>query len=188
MKNINSASNKRSGVVLTFDDGPGKYTEELLDILQKKQVKAVFFWQSRLVYSNRPWKRLLADGHILGSHAHNHKNLTKLNREEQYHQLYSSKLIVEKVTGTEITYFRPPFGQYNEDTMKILKDLGMTPVMWDISSYDWELKEPKRITSNILDHVQEGSIILLHELEQTVEALPSIIEGIREKGLSFELL
>ncbi|WP_346726779.1 polysaccharide deacetylase family protein [Bacillus suaedaesalsae] len=186
---MNEGHTPRRGVVLTFDDGPGKYTKDILDILQEKQVKAVFFWQSRLVYPKRPWKRLLEEGHILGSHAHNHSNLTRLTKEEQFHHINSSKSILEKLTGIEVKYFRPPFGRYNEETMNIIEKLKMTPVMWDISTYDWELKsEPQRITSNIVDHVEEGSIILLHEVEQTVKALPSIIKGILEKGLSFELL
>lgn len=189
IQNINADSSPRNAVVLTFDDGPGRYTNELLDILQAYEVKAVFFWQSRLVYHKRPWQRLLNEGHILASHAHNHCNLTRLTKDEQFHHIYHSKKTLEKLSGQEIKYFRPPFGQYNEDTMKIIQELNLNPIMWEISSYDWELKlEPEKITSNIVEHVKEGSIILLHELEQTVKALPSIIEGIHEKGLRFELL
>lgn len=189
IQNINEESSPKHGVMLTFDDGPGRYTNELLDILQAYEVKAVFFWQSRLVYHKRPWQRLLKEGHILASHAHNHSNLTRLTKEEQFHHINNSKKMLENLSGKEIKYFRPPFGQYNEDTMDIIEELNLIPIMWEISSYDWDLiLEPEKITSNIVEHVKEGSIILLHELEQTVKALPSIIEGVHEKGLRFELL
>ena len=176
-------------VVLTFDDGPSKVLPQLLDILESEQVKAVFFWQSRLLYSERPWHRLLADGHQIGTHSIRHRNLVKLSYEQQFNELLNSRLKIEHITGQKVSFFRPPFGQYNQDTLKAARKLNLTPVLWRISSMDWELKDdPQQIISYVIENLEDGAIILLHELKQTVEILPKLIQEIRKKGYQFSLL
>ncbi|MDQ0253474.1 peptidoglycan/xylan/chitin deacetylase (PgdA/CDA1 family) [Evansella vedderi] len=188
LKNLAQLKKDQKKVVLTFDDGPGRHLNSILDILQQKNAPAMFFWQSRLLHPKRPWKRVLDEGHIIGSHAHNHKNLTNLSREQQYRQIKGSLEKIEAVTDQKVRYFRPPFGQYNEDTMDIMEELELTPVMWEISSYDWEHKEkPEKIFCNVIENIQPGSIILLHELEQTVSILPELIDEIKEKGYEISL-
>ncbi|TLS35343.1 polysaccharide deacetylase family protein [Pseudalkalibacillus caeni] len=184
-----SDKDNKKAVVLTFDDGPSRVLPQILDILAKKEVKAAFFWQSRLLYPGRPWKRVLDEGHLIGNHSCKHPNLTRYSYEEQYKELYYSKQRIEEITGNNVTYFRPPFGQYNADTIKAAKELNMVPVMWRIASIDWELKDnPKEIVSNVVNNLEDGAIILLHELKQTVSVLPELIDQIREKGYSFNLL
>lgn len=188
---INLSQIKPTGkkVMLTFDDGPGRHLPLILDILKEKQVKALFFWQSKLLYNGRPWQRVLRDGHIIGSHATNHTNLTSLSKEKQYGHIKGSVDKIENIIGEKLTYFRPPFGQYNQDTMDILQELNLTPIMWDLTSYDWNHKvNPQCIKSNVITHLQEGSIILLHELRQTAIILPELIDEIRNQGYEFDLL
>ncbi|WP_017754097.1 polysaccharide deacetylase family protein [Calidifontibacillus oryziterrae] len=173
-------------VILTFDDGPGRHLNDILDILNAENIQAIFFWQSKLLYKGRPWRRVLNEGHHIGSHACNHKNLVRLTKGQQFGQIKYSIDKIESITGTKVQHFRPPYGQYNEDTMSILDELNLTPIMWEITSYDWSNKHtPEKIVENVVEHVKDGSIILLHELEQTAKALPQIIEGIREKGFEF---
>ncbi len=173
-------------VVLTFDDGPSKVLLDILDVLWHQNVPAVFFWQSRLLYDQRPWQRVLDEGHDIGTHSRKHLNLTKLSYKEQFQDIASSKSKIEQITKHKIKYFRPPFGQFNEDTMAVAKTLGLTPVMWRISSMDWELKDnPQKIITNVLEHLEDGAIILLHELKQTLEALPELITEIKAKGFHF---
>jgi peptidoglycan/xylan/chitin deacetylase (PgdA/CDA1 family) len=186
LKKIESFENK---VVLTFDDGPSRHLLPILDILKEKSVPAVFFWQSRLFHHKRPWQRLLNEGHMIGSHAHKHVNLVKLNRDKQSEMIKLGKEILEKGTGQRVQFFRPPFGQYNEETMAILKELKLTPIMWEITSYDWQYKmNSEKIVENVVNLVGDGSIILLHELGQTVSILPKLIDGIRLKGYEFTQL
>lgn len=176
-------------VILSFDDGPGRVLPELLDILKKENVRALFFWQSRLLYDKRPWKRVVDEGHIIGSHSCKHPNLPNLDYAKQYRELSYSKQKIESVTGTPVTYFRPPFGQYNSDTINVAQDLGLTTVMWRIGSMDWELaKNPDQITKNVVSNLEDGAIILLHELKQTVQILPTLIKEIRSQGYEFALL
>ncbi|WLR61452.1 polysaccharide deacetylase family protein [Guptibacillus hwajinpoensis] len=176
-------------VILTFDDGPGRVLPKLLDILKKEEVQAMFFWQSRLLYKERPWKRVLDEGHLIGTHSCKHPNLTKLSYAEQFEELEYSKLKIHEITGSPVTYFRPPFGQYNLETIKAAQDLGLTTVMWRISSMDWELaRHPEEILQNVIQNLENGAIILLHELQQTIQVLPDLIKKIRAEGYDFSLL
>jgi len=187
--NGNQIRPMRNEVILTFDDGPSRHLNSILDILKDKQVQAMFFWQTRLLFKERAWKRILNEGHKIGAHTHTHKNLVKLTKEQQYKQIKNNIDKIQEITGTKATYFRPPFGQYNEDTMSILLNLNLTPVMWEISSFDWDNKNtPENIVCNVDHHIREGSIVLLHELEQTVQILPQMIDSIRGKGFGFAVL
>jgi peptidoglycan/xylan/chitin deacetylase (PgdA/CDA1 family) len=189
IKLFNEGHASKKTVVLTFDDGPGRVLPEILDILKKENVPAVFFWQSRLLYPQRPWKRVIEEGHQIGTHSSKHSNYVNLSPHEQVQDLSSSKTKIESIIGQEVKLFRPPFGQYNEHTIAAAKQLGLSTIMWRISAMDWELKEqPEQIIANVIENLEEGAIILLHELTQTVEALPALIAEIRNKGYEFSLL
>jgi peptidoglycan/xylan/chitin deacetylase (PgdA/CDA1 family) len=180
---------KRDGekkVYLTIDDGPSKVLPQMLDVLREEKVPAIFFWQSRLFYEKRPWKRVLDEGHLIGSHSTKHRNLVNLSYEEQYQDIEHSVKKLEQVTGTKIKYFRPPYGQYNQDTINIANKLELTPVMWRIASMDWEhKKDPQQIITNVTNHLEDGAIILIHEFRQTLEVLPNLIKEVSAKGYSF---
>lgn len=189
LKNRKQLGYLANKVVLTFDDGPSRQLTAILNILKEKNVPAHFFWQSKLLYSSRPWKRVIEEGHDIGSHAFNHKNLITLSYQEQMQQIKNSVTKIEGITGEKVRYFRPPFGRYNEDTIDVLKELGLIPVMWEISSFDWVNKvTPENIITNVVDYTMDGSIILLHETKQTVTILSSLIDGLREKGFEFSLI
>ncbi|MFD5851914.1 polysaccharide deacetylase family protein [Cytobacillus pseudoceanisediminis] len=189
IKLFNEGHASKKTVVLTFDDGPGRVLPEILDILKKENIPAVFFWQSRLLYPQRPWKRVIEEGHQIGTHSSKHSNYVNLSPHEQVQDLSSSKTKIESIIGQEVKLFRPPFGQYNEHTIAAAKQLGLSTIMWRISAMDWELKEqPEQIIANVIENLEEGAIILLHELTQTVEALPALIAEIRNKGYEFSLL
>ncbi|WP_082393804.1 polysaccharide deacetylase family protein [Bacillus sp. JCM 19034] len=190
LTNITKGNNsKRREVVLTFDDGPSKYLELFLDVLKEEEVRAHFFWEARLLHHKRPWKRVLEEGHQIGTHGHRHYNLTKFTLDRQIVELKKSIKAIEQITSNKVHYFRPPFGQYNEDTIKAAQNLGLQTVLWEIASLDWELKEkPSQIIDNVVDYLQDGAIILLHELQQTLEVLPDLIKEIKKAGYSFRTL
>lgn len=180
-------SNK--SVVLSFDDGPSKVLPQILDILKQEAVPALFFWQSRLLYSARPWQRLLDEGHVVGTHSMKHRNLVQLSYEEQFLDLKNSVANIESITGTPVSYFRPPYGRFDSNTLKAAEALGLTTVLWRVASMDWELKDdPDQIIRYVADNLEDGAIILLHELEQTVAILPQLIQAIKKQGYSFSLL
>lgn len=175
-------------LILTFDDGPSSVLVPILDILMKHEVKAMFFWQSRLLHKNRPWQRVLDDGHIIGGHSLRHRDLTRLSYKEQLHDITSNKRHIDQLTGKQMKYFRPPYGQFNEDTLDVLKELNVIPFLWEVAGLDWEHKEnPVHIVHNILNYAEDGSVILLHELKQTVKILDELITELKAEGYSFEL-
>ncbi|WP_233569615.1 polysaccharide deacetylase family protein [Planomicrobium sp. Y74] len=180
----------RKTVILTFDDGPSRALPDILDILKDSGTPAVFFWQTRLLHKERPWKRVLAEGHQIGTHTVKHKNLAyNMTQQQQYEELKKSVDAIEHLTGKPVTFFRPPYGQFNDDTLQAAKRLNLKTVMWRIASMDWELKDdPEQIVANVTDHLEDGAIILLHELSQTVKVLPQLIAAIKEQGYEFAVL
>ncbi|MGO1058389.1 polysaccharide deacetylase family protein [Planococcus sp. FY231025] len=182
------APDKKS-VVLTFDDGPSRALPRILEALREADVQAVFFWQSRLLHPSRPWARVLAEGHQIGSHSFKHSNLAALPYAKQYDDINNSVEKIRLVTGGTVKYFRPPFGQFNDDTLKAVKALDMVPVMWRVASMDWELqKTPEKVISTVIDNLEDGAVILLHELQHTADLLPELIRAIRNQGYGFSLL
>jgi peptidoglycan/xylan/chitin deacetylase (PgdA/CDA1 family) len=180
---------KEKKVILTSDDGPSRCLPAILDVLKNEKVPAMFFWQTRLLHFKRPWQRLLDEGHRIGSHTCKHPNLTNMTYEQQYNELLFSKQKIERITGQKVEYFRPPFGRYDDRTLKGTQQLDMVPVMWRISSMDWEYSDnPSQIKENVLVHLEDGAIILLHELKQTLQVLPEIIRKIKDRGYTFTLL
>ncbi|MDN7242340.1 polysaccharide deacetylase family protein [Planococcus sp. N028] len=176
-------------VVLTFDDGPSRLLPRFLDVLKQENVPAVFFWQTRLLHPQRPWQRVLDEGHIIGSHTVKHRNLVELPKEEQYKDIKNSITAIEQITGSHVRFFRPPYGRFNAETLQVTEQLSLTPVMWKIASMDWELKnDPERLIANVTENLENGAVILLHELPQTLEALPGLIAAIKERGYGFKLL
>lgn len=184
----NPAPGKKS-VVLTFDDGPSRALPHILDALEQENVPAVFFWQSRLLHPERPWERVLADGHQIGSHSVKHVNLAALPYPQQYEDIKNSIERIRHVTGVDVKYFRPPFGQFNDDTLLAAEALNVVPVMWRVASMDWELqKTPEKVITTVTDHLEDGAVILLHELQHTADLLPELIRAIRAQGYGFSLL
>ncbi|WNB91468.1 polysaccharide deacetylase family protein [Bacillus sp. NEB1478] len=175
-------------IILTFDDGPSSVLSDILDILKKHNVNALFFWQSRLLYKERPWKRVINDGHMIGGHSLRHRDLTKLSMDQQFQDINKNKMQISQLTGQPMMYFRPPFGQFNEDTIQVLKSLDLVPFLWEVAGLDWEHKDhPDHIIHNVINHVKDGSVILLHELRQTAAILDDLISELKAEGYSFEL-
>lgn len=173
-------------VILTFDDGPSRVLPQILDVLNQENVPAAFFWQTRLLHPERPWKRVVEEGHQIGTHTVKHSNLVNLPFEKQYKDIKNSIDKIEQVTGAEVTYFRPPFGQFNVDTLRAAKELNVKPVMWRLASMDWELQNnPQQVVCTVRDNLEDGAIILLHELQHTADILPELIQAIRAEGYSF---
>jgi peptidoglycan/xylan/chitin deacetylase (PgdA/CDA1 family) len=124
---------------------------------------------------------------MIGTHGHSHRMLTKLSYEEQLNDIKASKEHLESITGQPIRWFRPPFGLFNEDTMRAAQKLHLNMVLWQVASWDWmHQKDEEKILDNVLEYVEPGDIILLHELPQTVNVLPQLIHGIQQKGLELD--
>lgn len=170
-------------VAITFDDGPGKYTEEIVDILREHNSVATFFMLGERLDLVEPevLDELLTEGSTINSHSYSHSNFKKLSAESIKKDITDTKDKIYDITGGyEIRFFRPPYGSYN-DTVK--ENVPYPLVLWTVDTRDWDTDDPNVVLENAINNIQDGDVILLHEVhESTVEALPGILEALAEKG------
>lgn len=181
-------------VALTFDDGPYPgQTDKILDVLAAKRVKATFFMLGGRVKANPALARRVADeGHLVANHSLGHKNLPKEKPVEIRRQIKGGASAIKKATGVQPVWFRPPYGAVNGKVWTEMRALKLRVAMWDIDTLDWTKPGVKRIAKNATRRVKPGAVILMHDggahREQTVAALPLIIDKLRAQGYTFVTL
>ena len=178
---------KKPQVALSFDAAWGNEdTRQIMEILAKHNVKVTFFMTGGWVEQYPEDVKYISDqGHDLGNHSENHKNMSRLEREELREELSLVHEKVKKLTGKDMVLFRPPYGDYDNDVIEAADSMGYYPIQWDIDSLDWKDYGTPSIISQVLNHphLGNGSIILLHNgAKYTPAALDSIITGLQEKG------
>ena len=170
---------------ISFDAAWGAdNTAKILDALREHGAKATFFLAG---FWTRKYpelvKRMDAEGMEIGSHSNTHPHMPKLNDTQLDLELSMSKSAVTDITGKEVALFRAPFGDYSDKTMNACKRAELTPIQWDVDSYDWKELEPKAMAERVLSRVKNGSIVLFHlDGKYTAEALPAILIGLKNKG------
>jgi peptidoglycan-N-acetylglucosamine deacetylase len=158
-------------VALTFDDGPNDpYTLRLLDLLARHQVRATFFLIGSFVRQRPAIARaLLEAGHLLGNHTVNHPTLLWEGSARVREELTGCSAAIEDATGKAVEYFRPPFGARRPDVLRIARELGLTPVMWNVTAHDWDATDSQALARRVQDSVElnqrrhRASNILLHD-------------------------
>ncbi|MDF2963598.1 MAG: chitooligosaccharide deacetylase [Paenibacillus sp.] len=188
---FNAPSTERK-VALTFDDVPDlDFTPKLLDILKQYGVRATFF-----VVGNRAEahpeivKRMLQDGHIIGSHSYSHPNLLKVNDAVFQDEILRTEKILAEIVGYKTRLFRPPYGNVSEDQIKWLASQNYHIINWNVDSLDWKGLNADQVSANVLGHIGPGAVVLQHgaggegeDLTGTVQALPKIIESLNSSGI-----
>ena len=160
-----------------------EYLPDMLKLFDAAGIKAAFFMTGRWAEKNSDLAKLIADsGHIVGNHGYSHKDHSKLDYDQNRSEIETTQQVLEKATGRMPKYFAPPSGAYNKHTVKAAKDLGCEVVLWSIDTIDWKRDGVDRIISRVKKKLHGGGIILMHPTDHTLEALPSIIEHINEKG------
>ncbi len=162
-------------VALTFDDGPSpKYTEQVLDILKKYNVKATFFVVGYRIEQYCPiLKRIVSEGHELGNHTYHHNFLTKITPELQQQEMYKTQLAINNCVGSSYVprWLRSPYGDQDETTLEIAHNLGLNTVLWSLDTNDWRPSSTSKsiVSQAIKTHGQD--IILMHD---ATEANPQL--------------
>lgn len=175
-------------VAISFDAAWGnEQTETLLDILKEKNVKSTFFlvgdWVDKYPDSV---KAIAAAGHDVGNHSDTHPHMTQLSDSDKAAEIKNCNEKIKAVTGKSPTLFRPPYGDYNNDVVKAVKNENMYCVQWDVDSLDWKDPTAQDMVNRIKGKISNGSIILMHNgAKNTPEALPLIIDAVREAGYEF---
>ena len=189
-----SATPAKGTVALTFDDGPSPvYTQKIMKILDKYHIKGTFFVVGQRAQSYPKYlKALVADGDIIGNHSYSHPQVSKLRGDKLYKEVVAPENIIYKITGEKPLLFRFPYGAENKRVKQYVSSQGLTPVHWGYSPQDYTRPGAGVIASRVISHARSGQVILLHDgpkqRQQTVDALPKIIEGIKKKGLGFSVL
>lgn len=172
-------------VALTFDDGPSaETTPRLLDILKEKKVIVTFFELGGRAQANPEiTKRAFREGHEIGSHTMWHQNLVRVSRGEAEEDIASAKAVFREILGREVQLTRAPYGNTNAF---ISGKVGTPLVYWSVDTRDWESRDPDSIVQIALDNTVDGSIVLMHDIyDTTVDSVPKIIDGLRERGFEF---
>jgi polysaccharide deacetylase family sporulation protein PdaB len=174
-------------VSLTFDAAWGNEdTQQLIDILDKYNIKATFFvvgfWVDKFPESV---KALSDAGHEIMNHSNDHAHFSRLSTGEIISNITACNEKIAAVTGVTPTLFRAPYGEYDDNVIKTLKSMGMNTIQWDVDSLDWKDLSAGEITKRVTSKVQSGSIMLFHNAAlHTPEALPAIIEYLIANGYS----
>jgi len=177
-------------IALTFDAAWGNEdTKQIMEILKKHDVKVTFFMTGGWVDSYPDdVKMILAEGHDLGNHSENHKNMSQLSDSEIKDELMQVHNKVKELTGYDMFLFRPPYGDYDNHVIKDARACGYYAIQWDVDSLDWKDYGVDSIISTVCNHkhLGNGSIILCHNgAKYTAEALDTLITTLKEKGYEF---
>ncbi len=177
-------------IALTFDAAWGNDdTQEILKILKKHDVKVTFFMTGGWVKSYpEDVKKILAEGHDLGNHSQNHKNMSQLSDAEKEKEIMSVHDQVKELTGYDMFLFRPPYGDYDTKLIKVARKCNYYPIQWDVDSLDWKDYGTDSIINMVTqnEHLGNGSIILCHNgAKYTVEALDTLIQTLKDAGYQF---
>ena len=181
-------------IALTFDDGPtgakdgypDGMTATLLDGLKERGVHATFFMCGyRLKDFHSHCARYLAEGHELGNHTMNHpmEMLPALSEERIREEVESNSELIEQYCGARPTVMRPVGGAYDDKVKAVMKELGLPIINWDVDTLDWKTKtDPQSVKQNILDQVEDGSIVLMHDLYSgTIEGVLAAIDELQSR-------
>ena len=171
-------------VALTFDDGPSKYTEKIIEYLNKEGANATFFILGNKVEIYQDvLKKSISYGNELGNHSYNHKWLTKLETEEFLLQISKTQSIISEKLNYKPTIFRPTYGSINN---KIRDNIDLEIILWNVDTMDWKYKSVDKIVSRATKNIKDGDIILMHDTyERTYKALKKIIPILKEQGYQF---
>lgn len=172
---------QRPMIALTFDDGPGEYTEELINCLVENNAKATFFMLGQNVEAYPEIAKELSDaGMELGNHSYSHPDLVTIGAEAAAQQVSNTDAALKAATGFEATVMRPPGGSFN-DSVKAAIDHPL--IIWSIDTRDWATKSEDQTYQVVMDNAQDGSVVLMHDIhEWSVKAAIRMIPDLIAKG------
>lgn len=185
---IYSVETSEKKVAISFDCAWGvDHTDALLDTMEKNDVVCTFFAVEFWVEKYPEYAKKIVDkGHELGTHSRTHSYMSKLSEAEIRSELQTSSQAIQRATGKKPTLFRPPYGDYDNDLIRVCLEEGLYPIQWDVDSLDWKNLSASEIALRIINGVKPGSIILCHNNGlHTAEALPMIFSTLKNRGFSF---
>jgi len=193
-----AVSNKNPNLYYRAENGSGvslmfnvyEHTEnvlKILDILDEYESKSTFFIGGSWADDNVDCVReIFKRGHELGSHGYFHKDHSNMSYEANLQEIRPSVKLLEMICGEKIKLFAPPSGAYSENTLSACASLEMQVIMWSRDTIDWRDKDVNLIKKRATQNLKAGEFILMHPKDVTVQALPEILNYIRENGFKAE--
>jgi len=185
---VTSGGDRGHELALTFDDGPGPYTQQLVGVLNRLHVHATFFAigeEER--YFSAGTALELHSGDVVGDHTETHPMMASLSAHDQREELAEQIARIELLGGPPPRLFRPPYGSFNATTFHLLHRLHLLMVLWSTDTSDYTLPGVPAIVHSALAGAHPGAIVLMHDAggdrSETIAALPAIVKGLRRKGL-----
>ena len=156
----------------------------MLDIFHENDIKITFFPTGKWAEKNEDLlKTIYKKGHQIGNHGYNHLDYDKLSYEQNKEEIQKSHDIIKNILDMEAKYFAPPSGAFNDNTINASRDLGYDLILWSIDTIDWRQDSVKNvIIDRVINKAHNSAIVLMHPKEETVKALPEIINYLHEKG------
>jgi len=181
-KGVPVAKGAKKRVALTFDDGPdAKVTPQILAILKKYNVKATFFMVGKNASNNpKTAEQVYKEGHEIGNHTWNHPKLTNLAKASVKEEVDRTSNAIYKAIGQYPTVFRPPYGATSDQVRSVIT---MPSILWSIDTLDWKHRNADKILTYVKASVNDGSIILMHDIHQTTaDGLENVILFLQKQG------
>jgi peptidoglycan-N-acetylglucosamine deacetylase len=184
---VRIAGSQHREVALTFDDGPGPYTPDILRVLERLHAPATFFEVGvEETYFHAGTAEIVAHGYPIGDHTETHAPMSELSRKLQQSQLLQDTAAIGDYGAPFPRLFRPPYGLWNATTLSLLKRYRMLMVLWTVDTSDYQMPGVSVIVQRAVSGARPGAIILLHDAggnrTETVAALPRIIKRLRARG------
>lgn len=180
VSDIEYDSSNKKYIAFTYDDGPSKYTQELVKTLELNNSSATFFMLgNRMKNFEELVKKIHGSNNEIASHSYSHKDLTSISKEELDEELNSTNIIFNAITGSNIKYLRPPYNYYNEDVINSNYEI----ISWNIDPKDWLLKDSTKIYNSVITSACDGCIVVMHDIyEETLEATKKLLPKLNEMG------
>ena len=189
-------SRRSRKIALTFDDGPNDpYTPKLLELLTRHNIKATFFMLGQYVQARPDLARMVAEaGHVIGNHTFSHPNLIFLSSNRVKGEIENCRRALSDAIGPHSSLFRPPFGGRRPASLRTARSLGLEPIMWNVTGWDWKAPSADYIEQKIASRLRGGSVILLHDggherigvdRSKTVVATDRLIARYKPEGYEF---
>lgn len=184
---IYSVDREDNKIAISFDAAWGAEDfVHIIEILEKHQVKTTFFMTGEWVEAYPDCVKLLVEkGHDLGNHSASHPDMTTLSKEKMREEIMGVHNAIKELTGYEMELFRPPYGAYNNDLIRLCYEMGYFPIQWDVDSLDWKDLSASQIIDKVCNHknLGPGSIILCHNgAKHTAEALDELLTNLKAQG------
>lgn len=180
------AAGEEKLVALTFDDGPsGRFTRKLLEGMEERGVKGTFLLCGyRMEQYPELTERIFREGHEIGLHGYSHKPMQNMRQSDVAQELEKAMALIPE--GCEVSFLRSPGGLCGQCVQAAAADMGLSVLYWSVDPKDWATDDAKAIEREVIGHVRDGDVILLHDMsDSSVEAALDIIDELRDQGFRF---